>query len=781
MALARNKTKRHKRRLHPRGSVGESINHAGFDLESQRCVCLQDLPELQMSDWTNETLANLIWEILVRNHVPWKGKRILSRWVKKFVECALTWKEILETCTYATPFELLSQLTSAFPQALPMGFEMTVDQWSRAHVPSVLVALYRGIPSEHRSEQGEPTLLKAWQKHVILKLEEERKLRNQTNTPHQQQLIQDLDDFTTIHWILQPEPLTEKEIKQLDPKNVICAMREFLFNHPLYIAACKDSHNGLMANLAGRWFCDYYHFLGTNGYFTGNDYARYVADVLNPYHLLSVAHRKTFVKNGLDLREKYQRFVDPVIFFEKCMAEPATDVACESTFTMLYIKIIEAGKPFDGNEIKLEDVPHEQLDCIPNEMKARKKLFRFNDKLLREWFHVCKHISNCVAQIYQQHDSDGNKLSRCDIFPKLLCKLGFQKKERRELESSVSRFYHDLHDLRWKTKYLPQLDSHVWCPTLSYFLIQVVNMFVCLQELCIITQGKKMDTGQRGTSSNEADVIPEDDMYTRFHCWFDPQRLLESSEFCEILKETWPQNDIVYSDLTDWKSCYNALKSEDAHRQQRAVISLAIALANFVTGKCLQKCLVGQQDISNLADWINANCPSRNVLFVNKTGSKLKVRVDKKIKVIDNDAACTSSNKKKRKTRDDDPQHQRELEARKTRSLLLQHKMRDQANCLVNMQVRALHVQAVSSRGVATKAGCQFEGKHALPQEIIGKFIGKQGSHIAMLKRELNLKQLIVNTDKPDDCYVHMVAADQCGLSHAQKKIAGICIQLLSC
>ena len=261
MVLPRTETNEHKPRLNPRGSVGQSINHAGFDLESHRCICLPNLPKLQMIDWTKTTLGDLIWKILAHNKIQWKGKKILSRWVSKFVMCALSWKEMLESGKHATPLEWLSQLTSAIPSwGLPMGSEMKVDEWSRAHVPSVLVALYRGIPVEHRSEQGERFLLKAWQKYVILKMQQEMELRNRQNTPHQHRLIQDLDDFTKIYWILQPEPLTEIEINQLHPKNVICAMREFLFNHTLYLEACQSLHAGLMANLAGRWFCDYYHF-----------------------------------------------------------------------------------------------------------------------------------------------------------------------------------------------------------------------------------------------------------------------------------------------------------------------------------------------------------------------------------------------------------------------------------------------------------------------------------------------------------------------------------------
>ena len=345
---------------------------------------LGDVPMLLMADWTETYLYEHIYSILQRNDVPWQGNKLQNRWTHKFVKCAMTWKKLLEQGAAHTPAEWLSLFGSALPfDELPRGSNR-VDEWSRAHAPSVLAALYRGIPAKYRASRGEGILLEKYIRFVLDTLQQESALEVKQTTPHEDTLIQAFDAYVEKFWILQPQPLTAIASELLKPVEVIHSMRDLLFNHILYREACSDLHPGLMADIAGRWFCDYYFIPGPEGYFTGNDIGRYVADVLNPYHLLSMAHKRTFVHNGLQLRQKYKRVFDPRGCFEQCMAEPATDVACESTFTMLLINIISCGKPINGLELKPEDVPRDQFVFIPDDMKAGKSLFRMQDRLLRE-------------------------------------------------------------------------------------------------------------------------------------------------------------------------------------------------------------------------------------------------------------------------------------------------------------------------------------------------------------------------------------------------------------
>ena len=131
-------------------------------------------------------------------------------------------------------------------------------------------------------------------------------------------------------------------------------MRKFLFQDALYTEACLDLHPGLMADLAGRWFCDYYYIPGPAGFFTRNDVARYIADVLNPYVLLFQAHKISFIQNGFQHRNKYRHISDPKKFFDACMADSAADVGTESTFPSLYVAIIfDAGESNWDNYCKI--------------------------------------------------------------------------------------------------------------------------------------------------------------------------------------------------------------------------------------------------------------------------------------------------------------------------------------------------------------------------------------------------------------------------------------------
>jgi hypothetical protein len=109
--------------------------------------------------------------------------------------------------------------------------------------------------------------------------------------------IANFDEFTSTRWFLQQ--------RHLDFVRVVKDMREFLFSHELYLAAMTDDHPGLMADIAGRLFCDYYELHGSAGFFTGNNVGRYIADILNPYHLMSEQYKQTFIQNGMQHRSKY--------------------------------------------------------------------------------------------------------------------------------------------------------------------------------------------------------------------------------------------------------------------------------------------------------------------------------------------------------------------------------------------------------------------------------------------------------------------------------------------
>ena len=86
----------------------------------------------------------------------------MNKWANKFKKFADTWKQLLQ----GSPLDILSRIVSGLPfYELPCG-SMTVEQWCKAHVPSVLCLLYRGLPSDKRSHQGEEALLGAWKTYT---------------------------------------------------------------------------------------------------------------------------------------------------------------------------------------------------------------------------------------------------------------------------------------------------------------------------------------------------------------------------------------------------------------------------------------------------------------------------------------------------------------------------------------------------------------------------------------------------------------------------------------
>ena len=274
----------------------------------------------------------------------------------------------------------------------PLG-SIPAKQWCQAHVPSVLCWLYRGLPDDKRCDRGEDALLEKWKKYILGQLK--GGAVEDQGSEHGHPSIRKFDRFTSTRWILQPEDKFEEEGRPVDVVEVVREVRGLLLGHALYREALQDLHAGLMADLAGRWFCDYYELHGPSGYFTGNNIGRYVADILNPFSQLSPEHQQSFIHNGLQHRRKYQHVFDPQEFFESCMAEPATDVACEAVFTMLYIIRLESTEEDCWDEccdvVQQDTLSTGAKELIPPEY-AGKVLVRMKDPLLERWFSACKVI-----------------------------------------------------------------------------------------------------------------------------------------------------------------------------------------------------------------------------------------------------------------------------------------------------------------------------------------------------------------------------------------------------
>ena len=154
---------------------------------------------------------------------------------------------------------------------------------------------------KERYKGGEEKLLNAYNKWIFRKRKDELGGISHGDAAYGNEAIHDFDCFVQTRWILKHELLYETPRKW----QTIIEYTNFLFNDIVYKEACLDLHPGLMADLAGRWFCDYYFIPGPAGFFIGSDVARYIAVMLNPYELISEAHRKSFIQNGLQHRNKF--------------------------------------------------------------------------------------------------------------------------------------------------------------------------------------------------------------------------------------------------------------------------------------------------------------------------------------------------------------------------------------------------------------------------------------------------------------------------------------------
>ena len=114
-----------------------------------------------------------------------------------------------------------------------------------------------------------------------------------------------------------------------------------------------------------------------------------------------------------------------------------------------------------------------------------------NDRLLTEWYELCKFISESVksieATLCEENSADEQYTpSRVEVFPLLLDQLDFTWQEKRQLCIKVDKFYSELLALRIREKYICPLDPILQCPTTRPHHVQIVHMFHSLQKLSLI-------------------------------------------------------------------------------------------------------------------------------------------------------------------------------------------------------------------------------------------------------------------------------------------------------
>ena len=789
----------------PRGSVLPFME-VGFDPATCTVHTLPGLHTRPMSEWEHQIVVDDLWKILgindlINRKTGKNNSTFLSRWCNTFAKFAMEWKSKMGNFERLSPLEVVSAFTAALPlNSLPRG-SMKVAEWHGAHVPSVLCVLYRGMPKDKRCSDGEVHLCSFYKKWLQGMMDDESGNKVQEQQPHPHAAIRAFDEFVATRWIIKPDPENLKSPRS-SRWQTIQSMRLFLFHDPLYKDACKDVHPGLMADLAGRWFCDSYVIPGPAGYFTGNDFARYIADVLNPYDLLSDMHKRTFIQNGLQLRQKYQRIVDPRKFFEMCMAEPATDVGLESTYTMLYLRIIEETDDgiWDIHETNDEALGPGELEKIPDADKSKRK-FALDDRLLTEWYDLCKFICTSLYSIHetlhaQNSPSDEHyEPSRREVFPLLLDALELPIGQKVELIRSVRLFYDDLYKLRYREKFFPQLEATVRVPSESPYHVKVVSMFHSLQVLLIVyeTQVAAAEAGPTAVSdptvraSNAAaasgstavsepinpaavrsltsSLIASNTATASVPTavsdstrWLDPERLLEDFLLCDILNDTWKNKS--FPTLNSWRSCYAELLSTGSPvMKQHAVTSLCISLAKFVSSKDGTTPV----DLANFAIWILAASPTHSMLLVKhaSTAGKLKAEVPRHMM------------KKRKAVGDDRPgkfstwMHKQEKGWRDRRSDVT-HRSAEQSGLAVTAvaeQVRIVRDHPAAGNSSGTHEGLSV----AFPQQCIGSLIGTRGRNIQSLERKFNVKMSIITRDGCN--YVHIVAHSQAALEKAKDAI----------
>ena len=325
------------------------------------------------------------------------------------------------------------------------------------------------------------------------------------------------------------------------------------------------------------------------------------------------------------------------------MAEPATDVGCESTFTMLYIATLESKSKDHWDECCLTfdraDVSELALDLIPPKDRG-KVMVRMTNRLLDDWFEVCKVIAETVASI--------DTSLRKDVFPVLLEKLGFGDPDNLDLCVRVDSFYTHLFNLRRRGKYIGLLSPCLRCPSESRVHQHIVHMFNGLQVLhCVYEKQQSLEAAQLEQASSSGGVdsggcAPEAAhgaaaaaaegaaaADVEYHKWLDPERLCEDVLLNVLPDRTWTK--VKDPSLCSWRGCFGVIadSSVGAQLKQKAVTSMAIELARFVT---LDIGMVSQ-DLQNINTWVLAEQGAGAALILRCIDNqRLKVEMPRHLK-----------------------------------------------------------------------------------------------------------------------------------------------------
>ena len=341
------------------------------------------------------------------------------------------------------------------------------------------------------------------------------------------------------------------------------------------------------------------------------------------------------------------------------MAEPATDVACESVFTMLYIIMLESKDEDRWDEccqiIDPETLSPQALQLLPPE-HVGKVLVRMEDPLLERWFSACKVISETVVQVYGELDTETP--CRKDVFPRLLWHLGFGERESEELCWSVDDFYTKLFNLRLGGKYTCSLTPCLRCPSASALHQKILHMFNGLQTLhCVYESQQSMDTAQssRASSSIAIDIAdkpeanisadkpeancsadkPEsirnvssmeedaaDEALAYILNWLDPERLSEDVLIKPLLEREW--TNVKEPSLCCWRRCFGALADVGKPElKQKAAVSMAMDLARFVSDLGLES-----EELRDLSSWVLAEQSAGAILSLKYISSSQKLKIE---------------------------------------------------------------------------------------------------------------------------------------------------------
>ena len=451
------------------------------------------------------------------------------------------------------------------------------------------------------------------------------------------------------------------------------------------------------------------------------------------------------------------------------MAEPATDVGCESTVTMLYIATLESKSKDHWDEccvtVDRTEVSKLVFEKIPPK-DAGKLMVRMKSPLLDDWFEACKVISETVASIGMPF--------RKDVFPELLDRLGFQCSDREALCASVDGFYTQLFNLRRRGKYIGLLSPCLTCPAQSPVHQEIVHMFHGLQMLLSVYEKElSLETAQFEQASSSGGVdsggcAPEASHGAaaaatkevsaagmEYRKWLDPERLCEIALFKPLPDKTW--KNPKYPSLDSWRACFGVIAgfSAGARLKQKAVTRMAIELAHFVnSGMAMQS-----EDLQNISTWVNAH-PAGVALPLKFTSTKtLRVEVPPYLY----ERGHVTAPRDPRNISDNVQRAAREARSRAT------HRGMERIGAAVMVlqeQSRNVRSESAPSRSDA------FIGESAIiPQECIPRLIGTGGDNIRRLQRELQVKLLVVSKGDDGSQCVRIEAATQAKMESAQRSL----------